>query len=283
MLYLVLAIAASFTITVLIKLNETRGARTQVVIASNYISATVIGWCFSLYFGFERISSETLWLSLGGGLLWPGTFFLLMYGIRRYGLALTGPLCRLSLIVPVLFALLFLGETLTVNAGLGLLAAFAAFFLFNPIGSGELKRADQGAIWFFPLLIFCFGLVDLWVNLFNHMGPASEKFVFVTLIFTFSNFFAWAAVGLKRIPIDKSAVVRGLILGIPNIFATYFLMQCLNSQAFRDNSAVAYTVYSVLGVALAFAAGTLIWRERVTHSSMLGVGAVIAAITLMGW
>jgi len=279
--YLISAILASFTISVLIKINESRGVNTQIVIASNYISAAAIGWLVTLHVGFDGVSSETLVLGLIGGLMWPGTFYLLMWGIRRYGISLTGAVCRLSLIVPVLFAIIFLHESLTLNTGLGLLAAFAACYLFNPVNASELNQADRRAIWFFPLLIFCFGVVDLWVNLFNHLGPESEKFIFVTLVFTFSNLFAWTAVGLQKVKIEKRAVVRGLILGIPNILATYFLLECLKSEVFLNHSAVVYTLYSVMGVTLAFAAGTLFWKEPVTRSNMLGVAVAIAAISLL--
>lgn len=283
MTYLVLAILASFTISVLVKINETRGINTQVVIAANYISASFLGWAFTLRGGgVDGISTETLFLGLGGGVLWPGGFYLLMWGIRQYGMSLAGTACRLSLSVPVLFALIFLNERMDLNNSLGLLATFFALYLFHPVRSSELEQATGNrSIWFLPLLAFWFGLADLWVNLFNRMGPASEKFLFVTLIFTFSNLPAWGVVLAQRISPDRKALIRGLILGIPNFFTTYFLMESLRSPAFLDRTAVAYTLYSVMGVTLAFSAGVLVWREQVTRTGMAGFLAAVVAITLL--
>ncbi|GBC61733.1 hypothetical protein DENIS_2695 [Desulfonema ishimotonii] len=283
MFYLISAILSSFSISVLIKLNETRGVSTRIVIASSYISASLLGWAFILNTDVRSVSAETLMLGLGGAVLWPATFYLLMWGIRQYGLSLAGTVCRLSLIIPVLFAVIFLRERLTACTLLGLLAAFAAFYLFNPLGARDLNRADRRAIWFFPLLAICFGVVDLWVNLFNTIGPAPEKFIFMTLIFTFSNGFAWMDVYLQKLKPERDAVIRGLILGVPNFFATYFMMECLKSPVFQNQSAIVYTLYSVTGVALAFGAGVTIWKERVTRANVLGVFAVIAAIALLNY
>ncbi len=281
MFYLVLAILSSFSISILIKRNELRGLSTPVVIAGNYISASALGWAFTLSGGALSVSPSTLALGVGGGLLWPGTFFLLMYGIRRYGISLAGAVCRLSLVVPVMFAFVFLREPLSASKGLGLLAAFAAFYLIHPVKSGALRRADAGAVWFLPLLAFCFGLVDLWVNLFNTIGPVSEKFIFVTLIFSFSGLFAWSAVGYRRMAVDRASLVQGIVLGFPNFFASFFLMESLKSPFFLERSAVAYSWYSVVGVTLAFGAGVLVWKERVSRMNLVGVAAGLAAITLL--
>ena len=281
MLYLFLAIIATFTNSVLIKLNETRGANTNIVIAGNYISAGIIGWMLTFYNGYTGVSLPTLILGLLGGFLWPGGFYLLMIGIRQYGISLTGAMCRLSLIIPVIFALFFLNERISMNMGLGLSAAFFAFYCFNPRGFMSIKGVDKRAAWFFPVLILWFGIVDLWVNLFNQFGRDNEKFLFVTLIFTSSNVLAWVYVRLKHISVDGHSLVQGLILGVPNIFSTYFMLECLKSAAFMNNSARAYTIYAIMGVTLAFVAGPLFWKERVTKLNFCGLIAAVFAITLL--
>ncbi|MBU0490835.1 MAG: hypothetical protein KKA73_08535 [Chloroflexi bacterium] len=287
MTFLLLAILASFGISALVKLNELRGANTQVVLASNYIAASALGWALALGHGIDGISTTTLALGLGGGVLWPATFYLMMWGIRTYGMSLAGSVTRLSLSVPVLFALLFLGESLTVTIALGIAATLTAFYLLSPIRPGHLHGVDRRAIWFFPVLVLSFGLADLWVNLFNTLGASDEKSLFITLIFTAAGLLMWGIVhrtlrvGLQRLPVDRESFVRGLLLGIPNFFSTYFLLEALNDPFFTGQSTVVYTLYSVLGVMLAFGAGALVWRERVTRANVLGVLVAIAAIVLL--
>lgn len=281
MMALALAILASFSISLLVKDNEAHGVNTQVVLASNYISASLLGWGLALIHSIDGINTATLALGLVGGVLWPGTFYLLMWGIRRYGLSLAGSISRLSLSVPVLFAVLFLGERLTLAVALGIAGTFLAFLLLNPAHREPGKPLDRGALVYFPVLVLAFGIVDLWVNLFNTLGPSDERFLFMVLIFTASMVFAWGAVFGQRRPIRREAVLRGLLLGIPNFASTYFLLESLKAPVFAGLSAVVYALYSVLGVTLAFAAGALLWRERVTRRNLVGVGVAIAAIVLL--
>jgi multidrug transporter EmrE-like cation transporter len=281
MTYLILAILSSFAISMLIKWNESAGANTPVVIAANYLSASALGWLLVAWSDSGLPQTVTLLFGLGGGILWPVGFFLLMWGIRNYGMSLAGTACRLSLGVPVLFGLLFLRERLTGPTLLGLLATLIALVLFNPVRPGDLRRMDRRALWFFPFLAFFFGVVDLWVNLFNHLGPRADNFLFATFIFTFSGMVAWAGLAVAHIRPDRDSVRRGLILGLPNFLTTFFLMESLKTPLFQGQSAVAYTLYSVAGVVLAFAGGALLWRERVTPSNLAGAALAAFAIVLL--
>ncbi len=279
--FLVLAILSSFCIGILIKLNESRGVITLVVLAGNYLSASALAWAFACGYGVGSISPSTLALGLGGGVLWPTTFFMIMWGIRRYGLSITGSVSRLSLTVPVLIALIFLGEVLTPAIGAGLPAAFVAFVLISPLRRGDMRRVDRRALWFFPLLVLLLGTSEFWVNLFNKVGVAEEKFVFMTLIFSFSCVPAWAAVVARKQRVDKSAFLRGMLLGVPNFFSMFFFLESLKSPVFLNLSIIVYTVYSVSVMTLAFGAGALFWKERVTRANVIGILFAIATIILL--
>jgi drug/metabolite transporter (DMT)-like permease len=281
MIYLLLAICASFSITLLIKDNETHGASSQVVLAGNYLTAGIIGWLFVLGEGSPSAGRVTLALGLGGGVLWPGAFYLLMWGIRHYGVALAGSVSRLSLSVPVLFAVAFLDERLTLPIALGIAGAFGAFLLLSPFKRGQAIPLDRRAIWYFPSLVLIFGLVDVWANLYATWAPPGEKALFMVLIFTGSAIVAWTAVAVRRLQVTTNAVVRGLILGVPNYFSTYFLLESLRSPLFAGLSAVVYALYSVIGVVLAFGAGWLLWKEPLTARHRAGVLLAVVAIALL--
>ena len=59
MLFLLLAIASTTAINVLIKTYELRGASTQVVLASNYITAGLLGWIWLLARGIDGVTPTT--------------------------------------------------------------------------------------------------------------------------------------------------------------------------------------------------------------------------------
>ena len=281
MIYLILAISCSFTVSVLVKLNELKGMKSEIVLASNYIVASILGWFFAFGFGFDKISPSTLVMGTVGGILWPLTFFLLMFGIRKFGLSLTGTIARLALVVPVIVALIFFGEKLTRNIGIGLLIALIAFFLLNPPSHKDARSLNLSTILFFPLLAIFFGSTYTWVNVFNKLGAADERFLFIVLVFTFAGLFSWIYVLASKKPLDRESLSRGFILGLPNYFSTFFLMASLKSQYFTDKSAVVYALYAVMGVILAFAGGVIIWREKVSKWNFLGVAFAIIAIILL--
>ncbi len=283
MIYLALAILSSFSISLMVKRNEVEGIDTLGVLASNYISAALVGWGFALSRGPVALTEPTLWLSLGGSILWPGTFFLLMWGIRRYGIALAGSISRLSLSVPVLFGLLFLGETPNPFAILGILAALAACILLNPKSRAQGSVLDHSALWYVPVLILSFGFADLWVNLFNTFANAGERDLFTALLFTGAGIVTGLAMLKRGCSLDQRAIVRGLILGIPNYFSTFFLMRSLQMPAFAGASAVAYALYSATSVSLAFAAGALGWKERISRVQLVGLGSALAAVVLLNF
>ena len=86
----------------------------------------------------------------------------------------------------------------------------------------------------------------------------------------------------KRSP-NRRAIGRGLMLGIPNYFSTFFLMRSLQTPAFTDASAVAYAFYSAASVSLAFAAGALGWKERISRLQLIGVVAALTAVVLLNF
>jgi multidrug transporter EmrE-like cation transporter len=281
MIYLILAILCSFTNSLLIKQNEINRANTRVVLASNYVTAIILGWAFVLVNGIEGLSTQSLILGIGGGLLWPVSFYMLMWGIRHYGLSLAGSISRLSLCIPIIFALLFLHERLTVYNAMGILGTFLAFFLLNPVKSGQNTPLDTRAVWYFPLLVVTFGLVDGWVNLFNTIAPHHEKYLFMVLIFTFSGIIAWTGILLLNVAVSHQALQRGLVLGVPNFLSTYFLLQSLQTPFFNARSAVVYTLFSIAGVILAFGSGVVIWKEKITRGNVWGILFALGAIILL--
>ena len=278
MIFLILAVLSSLAVGVMVKEFETRGRTTLVILGANYISAGILSWLMMVWNGMPGMSLSSLALGVGGGLLWPVTFLLMMWGIRKFGLALTGSISRLSLCVPVLIALTFLSESLTMMAALGLLATLAAFLLLRPANNGEAASLGLAAAWFFPLLVFCFGLTNFWVHLFNKVGVAGEKFLFMTFVFIFAATLTWGTVLTRRAHVDRSSLGWGLALGIPNFFSTYFLLEALRTPLFAEHSAVAFTLYSVGSLVMTFSAGIILWRERVTALNYLGLVAVATAI-----
>ena len=281
--FLMISIIAAFLNAAQIKHCEIQGWDARVVITSNYISASLMGW---LFFGFgedHQIDATSFWLGLGGGLLWPSTFLILMQGIGDYGLSLAGSSSRLSLLVPVLFAVLFLDEVLTLNTLIGILMAIGGLLLMSKLKKADTGKLDLRALWFIPVMVFSLGCVNLWVNLFNTYGTSSQHHAFITLVFSFSLLFSVVYLYWYRIPVTRGAMGRGILLGVSNFCMFFFLLQALRHEDFSNASAVAYTLHAVMNIILVSCAGILIWKERLERTGYMGILLAIAAVFLLNF
>ena len=174
MFYLLLAILCQFVIGMAIKWAQQSGEETAAVVLINYIPAATLAILFALYEGVDTFSPSTFWFGFGGGILWPGSFFILLFGIRRFGIAIAGPFSRMAIVVPVLFGLIFLGEPLTWPLALGTLFTITAVLLISPPAAGKTSL-DPTLLWYLPVLLIAMGITQLWSNLFRTYGFTTEK------------------------------------------------------------------------------------------------------------
>ena len=280
MAYLILAIFSALSISMLVKDSEQKDQNREIVLASNYLSAAGATLAVLAVEGAWRFSPTTLALGAAGGILWPAAFFLQMRGIRDYGMALTIPVARMGLVVPVGFALLFLAEPLSLQVVVGLVVTISALWFISPIQFSAFRKLDPGAFWLLPLILLSFGFVQLWLVLFNAIGNQAEEFAFIAVIFLASAFFTILILALRRPRVETGAVRHGLLLGLPNFLLQYLLLQSLQSPVFIGRSSMVYILFSAIGMALTFVVGVIFWREQVTYASVIGLLLAIIAVTI---
>ena len=281
MLFLALAIFGSVFTASFIKWCESRKIDTVGVIASNYLSGSLLGWTLVWWDGWPGLSAETVGFGIGGGMLWPSAFLVFRWGIRRYGLSLSISAANLSLCVPVTFGLSFLEEALSLAVLLGLGFTLAALWMILP----QVKRSETGRDWkalcFFPVLLGMLGIVSLWTNLFNIWGPAPQRFLYVTLVFSFSLVFSMLALLLWKRPVPRRAFLWGQVLGITNALGIVGLLGALRSETFAHHSAIAYSLHSVSVMLLGTLIGVGLWRERMSRRNWAGIGFAVAAVVAL--
>ncbi|MEE2716786.1 MAG: hypothetical protein VX610_05100 [SAR324 cluster bacterium] len=283
MLFLALAIFGSVFNAAFVKWCESRKIDTVGVIASNYLSASLVGWAFVGWDGWPGLSVETVGLGIGGGLLWPGAFLMLRWGIQRYGLSLSLSASRLSLGIPVTFGVFFLDEPLTQWIVVGLGCTLLALWGLRPTSNPSIIGLDWRALGYFPVLMVTMGTVSLWTNLFNTWGPKPEHFLYVTLVFSFSLVFSLLTLAVWKRPVPLSSFLWGQLLGLTNFMVIGGLLGALRSELFIGHSAVAYTLHSVSVVLLGTLVGVGIWRERMSRRNWVGIGFAVAAVVVLNF
>ncbi|MEM8858699.1 MAG: hypothetical protein AAGD96_10290 [Chloroflexota bacterium] len=280
MIYLLMSVSAGFCMGMLIKYAQSQGEDTASVVAANYLTAALPAVIYLIVTGTTQVSLSTIGFGMGGGILWPGTFFLLVFGISKYGISVASPLSRMAVAIPALFGLIILGESLSWGLGFGLLLTLGAIVLMAP-GNITSLEIDKDFWWYLPISFGAFGMTQLWTNLFNNYGGAGENFQYITGVFLWSIPFAWLYVWWFKMKVTRLTFLLGGLVGLCNFVSLLGNVWGLQANQFVENSAVYYTLHGGLHMLSIFLGGVFIWREPVSGRNWVGICASILALVLL--
>ncbi len=278
MIWLLPAAGCSIIIALILKVNEVRSGDRILLAGSNYIAASILSF---ILFGahLTRPGAATLVLGSAAGIDYVLGFLLLMAGIARGPLAVPVTVMRLSVAVPIAASVVIWGECPGSMQWAGVALGLVAIVLFGcGLSSSASQREGGGG---YPLLIIGLFLVmgtgDILLKAFRELSPETERFLFTTILFTVACLCTWTVVLVRRIPFDRATFLLGLVLGVPNLFSTVFILKALRSvPASTAFPFVNLTV--ILGSALL---GFAVWRERLGKLSTAGLALAALALILL--
>ena len=289
MLYLIGAVLCSAAFSCLLRFSEPRVGNRYVLVAGNYTACSLIGLLFLLInrsFPTERIPFTLLFGMLSGA-MYMGTLLLLQKTISASGLVLASVFNKLGVLIPVLLALVLFSELPTAFQIAGFALAVAAILLMFLGGGKHAEAADSEKngfarflVWLLPVcLLLAAGTTDSMVNLFEKFGPASGKDAYLFLNFFFALLFSLIIVlaRRKKAPFRMKEYILGMLVGVPNYFASRLVMLSLG----RLPSVVVYPVYCVGTLAVITVAGIFLFREKLTVRKWIGVGIIGIALVLL--
>jgi len=153
MLYMLLSICCSVSISLILKFHEIRRGSRLVALAGNYIVAAAINLFLWWRMEFAALNNTVILLGIAVGVLFVLTFWLIMISIGRMGVATTISVNRLAVVMPIGVAVVFFGERLSALYIPGLIMGLVSFILFGQAASRE-ETASKRA-WNRWLLLFC--------------------------------------------------------------------------------------------------------------------------------
>lgn len=286
MIFLILSIIAS-TITVsFFKIFERVGVNTLQGIIFNYITCAVLG---------NLITNETPvittdfynqpWFSytLLLGFLFISIFFAIGETSQKMGVSVSMVSAKLSVVVPIVFALLFFSESLTGFQIAGIvLSLLAVYFISQKHNDGSTKTKN---IWILPAIVFIgSGIIDTTLNLIQKrfIPAVSEAYVITTV---FSIAFVLGALFLTYLVVFKNEKVAfknvywGVFLGIPNYFSMLFLVKTLSY--FPTASATIFPINNIGIVAASTLVSVLFFKEKLNTKNIIGLTLSLIAIALI--
>jgi len=279
MIYLLLTIICSTSIALILKHNDNRSGNAVLLLAGNYIVATIISFIFFVIDEHTAFSLESFLFGAILGLLFVLTFFAFAKAVGVAGTPLSALSSRLSVVMPLLLSIIVFQEIPTPANILGFIFTFITIILFyqslRQLGEKHLNKLDY--FYLFAVLLGI-GINDFSMKIFQQTRPLNEKPFFLMTIFSFAFIYSAGYVLKQNIPIDRGTLIRGLLLGIPNIFSSFFLISALSEIP----GIVVYPVTNISIILLTTILARLIWNEKLNTSGRLALFAGLIAIILLG-
>lgn len=281
MLYLFLAIVSSTMIAMILKVSENKNLNRNAVTSANYVAAFSISLLMNAGKSDIKTGSglfDVIILGVFAGILYFLGFIFIQKSIKENGVGITGAISKIGIILPVVFSMILWNEIPNFFQTLGIIISISAIILIN-ISFDDIRSLRN----FNRTIIFLFviaGIAEFTTKLFERFCVMDYRPIYlftifftafcISIYFTFRDFKS----GKK---ITKTDIVTGLLVGIPNMFASYFLIESFKYY----KASVAFPIYSSGAILLITIGGILIFKEKLKKKDIAAIAMIIAAISLM--
>ncbi len=285
MIALALSILSSTTIYVVFKLFSKYQINTLHAIVTNYVVATFCGILLQTNEIDLGKTFQYSWFpfALGLGVLFITVFNLMGITAQRNGLSVVSVAAKMSVVVPIVFGLLYYKESLGILKFLGILLALVAVYLVSIKKKEGLKIKASNFI--FPLLVFLgSGIIDTTVKYLEgeYIGK-DDVAIFSATIYAMAALIGIVILAIRAIQgkfkFQFKNILGGIALGIPNFFSIYFLVQALRSGIFESSGI--FTINNVSVVMVSTLLGILLFKEKILIKNWIGIALAILGILLI--
>ena len=282
---LLLSILSSTLIFVVFKLFDRYKINTLHAIVVNYFVAFSCGLFF--YKGDLTLAQipEQPWFfyTVGLGALFILIFNLMAITTQRSGLSVVSVATKMSVVIPIVFGLVYYKESLGILKILGIILALVAVYL------ASIKTKDGIAIkkknLIYPLLVFLgSGFIDTSIKYLEASMVAEDQ----VALFSAIIFSAAASIGVLILigqiikgtfKFQFKTIIGGIALGLPNYFSVYFIIQALRSDILESSDV--FTVNNVAIVMASTLLGITFFKEKLLRKNWIGIILAVVSIFLV--
>ncbi len=284
MIWVLLTILSATGIFVFFKLLDKYKLPNLNGIVINYLVAGLLGFAISPNRSLVTEIFQASWapLAIIIGVLFILMFFVIGYSSTVSGMSLTTLASKMSVVIPILFSIIYFGEPVTNIKVFGLVLALVGLVL------AVYKKRKDGKIskqFWVPIILFIgMGCVDSLVKFAQETHISDEiSGVFTALLFSVS-FLVGVLIMLSKPKTFKAfknprLILLGTGLGIVNYGSIYFLIRALNSKVF--DSSVIFGINNIGIIALSALIGYVFFKERLTRLNWIGLIVCIVAIAVL--
>lgn len=281
---LILAAACcSVIVSILLKLAKAQGFDTLHMIVWNYASASVL--CF-LWFkpDLQHVSiiNTPWWLIVALGVLLPSVFLCLAKSLQYAGIVKTEIAQRLSVVLSLLAAFFIFQEQFNtlkiIGIVLGVFAVLSLLFSHQQDKTGQ--SSTKQAMLYLALVWFGYALIDVLLKYTTGLGLQFAVALNLMFICAFILSLAYIVMTTKTVG-NRKNILAGMGLGLLNFanIALYVKAHML----LKDTPAIVFAGMNILVVVLGALSGLIIFKEKLTPTTALGLTLGLASVICLGY
>ena len=228
--------------------------------------------------GIFTDNSSFIWAVMTGlfaGVLYFGGFIFIQKSISDNGVGITGAFSKIGIFIPMLLSIILWQEYPTLIQWGGIILAVCAIILANytPDSKRPFFTFKKSLI----LVFFVAGLAEFSNKFFQNYAVPEYKSLFLLTVFVTAFFISITFVIIEKKKFTKTDILTGVLVGIPNMFTSFFLI-----SAFRYvKTTIALPVYSAGTIVVINLGGYLLFREKISKKDVASIIIIIFAIVLM--
>ncbi|TAE84795.1 MAG: DMT family transporter [Bacteroidetes bacterium] len=278
MIYLLLSVCASVLVVSYFKLFERFQVDVLQAIVVNYVTCSIMGNLMSdkpivtTAFYLEPWFPYTLVL----GFLFISIFYCIAQTAQKVGVSISMVAAKLSVAIPVLFAVMVHHEDLGFYKAMGILLSLIAVYFISSIQAG----GNAATYWYLPLLVFAgSGCIDTLLTIINKQFiPPGDTNSILSVVFLTACVLGALLMAILRIKISLKSGLWGVALGVPNYFSMYFLLKTL--QSFQESS-IALPMNNIAILMSTALVGWVFFKEQLSVKKVIGLSLAIVSIVIL--
>lgn len=298
MIYLIIAILSMSCFMLDLKFLNIKGINIPQAIMTNYALALALAIFPNIgnlsWEGFSGILDNDWWYrGIIAGIFYFISMDLMAASTRLAGVAVTTISARASLVVPIIWAFLLYGESVTAWQWVGIalvIAALVIIFYRKPDKNVPLRNAKGSlAAVLMPLGVFItLGVISVSMKSSQHVIGETGNYAAdypLFMIILFASALAGAViyysvrVGKQAFRFNWKSVAGGLVLGACNHLVTLGIMHGLRTLP----TSVFYALYNICVVVIITIVGVIVFREKLGWMKTAGICLAVAAIAILSF
>lgn len=281
MIYLVFSILCSTSIVLIFKKIDQKGINTFNVIIVNYLTALSLGFLLSKTSGNFSSAIQADWLlpSVFIGIAFVIMFYIIALTSQKAGASVAAISSRTSVVIPVLFSILYYGESLGMMKIAGISLALPALVLAS---LREKNHHTDTRYLYLPFLLFIgSGIVDSVVKFAQQEYlNSSIIMIFSATLFSVAFFIGILVRIISREKISgvlsRKVIFWGILLGAVNWGSLYFFVMALINTGF--DSSVVFIINNSGIVLLITVFAIIFFREKLSRLNWIGLALSLLVI-----